>query len=265
MSQKRALIGHDDRPYETGFGKPPVDTRFKKGQSGNHSGRPKAATRFDSIIKTELERTVRATIDGKGREISKREAMVRRLFAKALRGDIRAAELFLKHVQKREPPIPQPAFIIKYYKDDRGRSQPTRDSKDPGDTKEAIGSSHDDGASAAAQSHPGRDTATSEPTGKQQASPNDQAVARGNDGPSSSSTGATGAATEPHAARNATNGEASSPGTKIRMRAPKPHHNFYVSPAPDGSCRYCSDANGIIENVHPDHFEPLRRGGCVCA
>ena len=36
-------IGPDEREYEVGYGKPPKSGQFKKGQSGNIQGRPKAA------------------------------------------------------------------------------------------------------------------------------------------------------------------------------------------------------------------------------
>jgi len=253
------------RPHETGFGKPPAHTRFKRGQSGNPSGRPKGAARLDSIIKAELEGTVRITIDGKCREISRREAMVRRTFAKALRGDIRAAEIFLKHLRKREPPEPQHPYIIKYYKDDKRRSQVTQDGKETVDNKEAESSSDGHGTSTASQRDVVRDPARSESSANEQASRNDQVVAHRNDGASSSCAGGTGAETAPHAARNTTNGEASSSGTTIRMRTPQPFQNFFVSPVDDSSGRYSSGADGIIDNVHRDHLVALLRLGCVRA
>jgi Family of unknown function (DUF5681) len=107
----------DHGRYEVGFKKTPVHTRFKKGQSGNPEGRPKHARLFDYVLKTELDTVINLTIDGKPRSISKREAMIRHLFAKALRGDIRAIEMFLQHAGKRDRQYPQPPYIIKYYKE----------------------------------------------------------------------------------------------------------------------------------------------------
>ena len=34
-------MSKDSADYDIGYGKPPEDTRFKKGQSGNPRGRPK--------------------------------------------------------------------------------------------------------------------------------------------------------------------------------------------------------------------------------
>jgi hypothetical protein len=85
--------------------------------------------RIGSVLKTELDAVIRLTIDGKRWDISKREAIVRRLFAKALRGDIRALEIFLQHARKRDAADPQPPYIIKYYKDTPETPEAARDDK----------------------------------------------------------------------------------------------------------------------------------------
>jgi hypothetical protein len=41
--------------YEVGYGKPPKDTQFKKGSSGNPKGRPKKALDFDHALLSRIQ------------------------------------------------------------------------------------------------------------------------------------------------------------------------------------------------------------------
>jgi hypothetical protein len=64
------------RDYEVSRGKPPLHSRFKKGQSGNPRGpRPKS---LPALLVDALNEEVVATIDGERREITKREAVANR-------------------------------------------------------------------------------------------------------------------------------------------------------------------------------------------
>jgi hypothetical protein len=70
-------MSENKRDYAVGRGKPPVHTRFKKGQSGNPRGpRPK---NLPALLIEALNEPVMATIDGEQREITKREAVVTQL------------------------------------------------------------------------------------------------------------------------------------------------------------------------------------------
>lgn len=44
--------------YEVGYGKPPEDTRFRKGQSGNPRGRPKGAKNKLPALNEERMKTI---------------------------------------------------------------------------------------------------------------------------------------------------------------------------------------------------------------
>ena len=64
-------MSEDKRDFEVGRGKPPVHTRFKKGQSGNPRGpRPK---NLPALLVDALNEKVVVTIDGERQEIAKRE------------------------------------------------------------------------------------------------------------------------------------------------------------------------------------------------
>lgn len=54
-----------ERTYEVGYGKPPISGRWKPGQSGNPSGRPKNPSCFDDTFMKELFKTVTANVGGK--------------------------------------------------------------------------------------------------------------------------------------------------------------------------------------------------------
>ena len=50
------MSDHDH--YEVGYGKPPTNTRFRKGQSGNRTGRPKGVKNFKTELSEELEEKI---------------------------------------------------------------------------------------------------------------------------------------------------------------------------------------------------------------
>ena len=76
--------------YEVGYGKPPQKSQFKKGQSGNQKGRPKGARGLKTDLKAELSERVAITENGKTRNLTKQQLVVKRLTTSAAKGDIRA-------------------------------------------------------------------------------------------------------------------------------------------------------------------------------
>ena len=67
-------MADDEHDYKVGPGKPPLQTRFKKGQSGNPGGRRKK--QLPTLLADALDEPVFVTIDGERRQITKREAIV---------------------------------------------------------------------------------------------------------------------------------------------------------------------------------------------
>jgi Family of unknown function (DUF5681) len=70
-------MADDEQDYKVGPGRPPLSTRFKKGQSGNPGGRRKK--QLPALLADALDEKVYVTIDGERREITKREAIVHQL------------------------------------------------------------------------------------------------------------------------------------------------------------------------------------------
>jgi Family of unknown function (DUF5681) len=92
-------------PEKVGYGKPPKHTQFKRGQSGNPKGRPKAVTPHmpvSRIIRHSLSEEVQGQFNGKPRKMTKLEAVIEVQAVKALKGDTRAAKLLIdlghKHI-----------------------------------------------------------------------------------------------------------------------------------------------------------------------
>ena len=67
-------MAESDSGYQVGPARPPLHTRFRKGQSGNPGGR--STKSLPALPADALNETVVVTIDGQRRTITKREAIV---------------------------------------------------------------------------------------------------------------------------------------------------------------------------------------------
>jgi len=83
--------------YNVGYKKPPSNTQFKKGKSGNPKGRPKGPTKklnnmmdFVDLFLAESERPVVITENGEQNEVMMIQVALRQVIAKAAKGNISA-------------------------------------------------------------------------------------------------------------------------------------------------------------------------------
>lgn len=84
-----------DADYEVGYGRPPVHTRFQKGQSGNPAGRkPGNPTVGRRIPKSVFETMMKVTIDGKVVRKPRIHLAHMQMFNTGMRGDMRALKAF---------------------------------------------------------------------------------------------------------------------------------------------------------------------------
>ena len=86
-------------PYDVGYAKPPSKTRFKPGQSGNPTGRPRGAKNLVTAIEDELRARVTVTENGRRKRVTKREVIAKRLVNCAAEGDLRAIPLLLNEAR----------------------------------------------------------------------------------------------------------------------------------------------------------------------
>ena len=97
--------------YEVGYGKPPRDTRFPKGQSGNPRGRPSGAKNLKTLLSEALNEPVIVTENGGRRKVSKRQAIITQLVNRSATADFRAIKILLDIVRdierQTEPTAPE--------------------------------------------------------------------------------------------------------------------------------------------------------------
>lgn len=90
--------------YEVGYGRPPKQTRFQPGRSGNPKGRPSGTRNLETDLREELSELISVRIGDRSKKVSKQRAMLMALMAKALRGDTRASVVLLQIMTKLVPP-----------------------------------------------------------------------------------------------------------------------------------------------------------------
>jgi hypothetical protein len=94
---RTAREGGGPEPCEVGYGKPPTRTQFKKGRSGNPSGRPKHSRNFKTMIEEILNTSISVRDGEKQRKMTRMEAMLQQTWIKAAKGDIAAMQALLKY------------------------------------------------------------------------------------------------------------------------------------------------------------------------
>ena len=101
------------RDYEVGYGKPPRDTRFKEGQSGNPGGRPPGLKNLKTLLCEALNEPVVVAENGGHRKITKRQAIITQLVNRSATADLRAIKILLDMLRdiegQTEPASPETA------------------------------------------------------------------------------------------------------------------------------------------------------------
>ena len=94
-------MANDDSPI--GYKRPPVESRFQKGQSGNPSGRPKKRSDFLEDAATIFSAPVTGNANGKPVTLPALQAMIRRTCRNALKGDNAALRRVIELMLTLEP------------------------------------------------------------------------------------------------------------------------------------------------------------------
>jgi hypothetical protein len=86
--------------YEVGYRKPPKNTQFQKGVSGNPKGRPKKSLDFDHELIRESKSFITINENGRRKRISKHEVVVKQLMKQAMTGSTQAQRIYFDRHQQ---------------------------------------------------------------------------------------------------------------------------------------------------------------------
>jgi hypothetical protein len=104
------MRGKKEKPrdaYQVGYGKPPVHSRFRRGKSGNPTGRPRhgEAERAQMLIWKEAYRLLTVREGDKVTRMPVLQAVWRSLLASAAKGNVAAVRAVVKFVHEVEAGI----------------------------------------------------------------------------------------------------------------------------------------------------------------
>jgi hypothetical protein len=88
--------------YEVGYKKPPKNSQFKKGQSGNPRGRPRGAKNSATLFNEAFDEKVSANENGRRRKITRRKAMFKQLAHRSAQGDLKATQTAMRYMSDLE-------------------------------------------------------------------------------------------------------------------------------------------------------------------
>jgi len=92
-----------DKDYEIGYQKPPKANQFQPGRSGNPKGRQTSKPtkrNFDTDFRNEFDEIITIQEGGKSKQVTKQQALIKRLFAIALTGNSTAIKTVTEILNK---------------------------------------------------------------------------------------------------------------------------------------------------------------------
>ena len=98
---------HNEPNYDVGYGRPPLQHRFRKGHSGNPKGKEPKRKNLKTELLEELATKILVNDGGQQRKISKQSIIVKRMVSDAAKGDAKARDQLLRlldQVEKSQPP-----------------------------------------------------------------------------------------------------------------------------------------------------------------
>jgi uncharacterized protein DUF5681 len=110
MSQSQAGANELMAEYEVGYKKPPKHTQFQKGKSGNPGGRRKPTTDLVTALQRTLGELITIREHGQTRRVTRLEAALHQMVAKATAGDIaafRSLSALIQAYQQPHEPAPK--------------------------------------------------------------------------------------------------------------------------------------------------------------
>ena len=116
--------------YTVGYGRPPVHSRFRKGQSGNPSGRRRytESARAKQLLREEANRLITVRDGENIVRITALRAMIRNLLLLAAKGNASAQRTVWKAIEELEAEDRQqePTSIVRWIVDPREQLDPTK-------------------------------------------------------------------------------------------------------------------------------------------
>jgi Family of unknown function (DUF5681) len=92
-----------DEGKNVGYKRPPRQSQFKPGQSGNPSGKAKGLRSMGAELRDILGEEIAFTADGAIKTMSKQRALASSLITAAIEGDLRATAIVMAHLNRDAP------------------------------------------------------------------------------------------------------------------------------------------------------------------
>ena len=83
--------------YKVGYGRPPLETRWRKGESGNPRKKPRRQVTIVEMLDRLLLSPVNITLNGETKRVPSLEAIISQLQVKEMSGSASASRILLKY------------------------------------------------------------------------------------------------------------------------------------------------------------------------